>query len=908
MSFITRISAGVRALFNRRGVNRDLDDEVADYIERAAAANRASGMSDAEALRTARMSVGSVASVKEPARAFGWDVALGTLGQDVRYAIRHLAKAPGFTIAASLSLALGIGANTAIFSMIDAMLIRRLPVERSEEVVHMSSPGSVVFSYPALDDVRRAQTSFTGLAGFAPITVSVNDADATDLVTGYIVTGNYFDVLGVKPARGRLLSDNDDRTPGAHPVAVISTPLWKSRFGGRADVVGAEVRLNGQPYTVIGVTPAGFNGTQTGTPRDVYVPMMQQAWMRPPRAGYSGEMNPDLLKVRANNWIFAVGRLKPGVSVQQATAAVNAITRSMTDWPIRAPATEIPSVSIARVDDGPPGERAQIVNVARLLSAVVFAVLLIACANVANLLLARATSRRKEIAVRLAIGATRTRLVRQLLTESVILATLGGAIGLGLAWVSIRAVRASPPPPGALPVTLNFALDLPVLAFTFALAVGTGIVFGLIPALRASRPDLVPALKDQSGTAATRRRRFTPRNGLVVAQVALSLVLLISSGLFLRSLERTRSLSPGFDVDRLMTVPLNIQLLRYTRDQGKTFYRQVVERIEAIPGVASASIVRWVPLGGGGSSGSLHLEGRGGADNVFQSQGGGFDLSNPATISNDVVGLNYFRTMGIALKKGRDFTDSDNEGSTPVVVVNESFVKRHYGNEEPIGKRISMRGPSGPWIEIIGVVADSKYATLDERPTRIIYLPSAQNHVNGMTLVVRAQGDPSTIMAAVGREVHALDRSLPMAGTRTLKEWVGISIYAARAGAALITGFGLLALLLSAIGLYGVLAYAVSRRTREFGLRMALGARSRDVLTQVLGEGVGLVAVGGVVGLGVALSLSHLLARFLYGVSTNDLPTFVGTPVLLLAVGVVACLVPARRATKVDPIRALKEE
>jgi predicted permease len=543
-----------------------------------------------------------------------------------------------------------------------------------------------------------------------------------------------------------------------------------------------------------------------------------------------------------------------------------------------------------------------------LLGAVVLAVLIVACANVANLLLARATSRRKEIAVRLSIGATRGRLVRQLLTESVLLSSLGGAIGLGLAWAAIRAVRASPPPAGALPVTLDFVVDARVLLFTLAVSVLTGVLFGLVPALRASRPDLVPALKDQSATAGSRVRRLNARNLLVVAQVGLSLVLLLAAGLFIRSLERARAISPGFDVDRLLTVPMNIQLLRYTRDQGKAFYRDVIQRVQALPGVESASLVRWVPLSGGNSVSSLHIEGQGGNSNRFRSEGGEVDRGDATTVVNDVVGLDYLKTMGIPLKRGRDFLASDTEGAPLVAVVNESFVKRHFADVEPLGRRFSLRGLEGPWIEIVGVAADSKYEALDEPPTRVVYLAAAQNHANGMTLVVRARGEPALIAATVGREVHALDRSLPLAGARTLQEWIGISIYAARAGAALLTGFGGLALLLAAVGLYGVLSYAVSRRTREFGLRMALGARTGDVLRQVLGEGMGLVALGLAGGLVAAFSVTHLLARFLYGVSTRDGATFTGTPVVLGLVALIACLVPAWRATRVDPIRALKED
>ena len=911
MSLLSRFVAGVRRLANPARAERDLNDEVQQYLYESAAAKRAAGMSAEDAERAARVEIGSVSAATEPARSWGWDASLEAFLRDARYAARYLRKSPGFTLAAALSLALGIGANTAIFSMVNATLIRPLPVERSHELFAVASPsGSGVYSYPAFDDIRRAQTVFSGLTAFGGIGVSLTEGETTDLISGDIVTGNYFEVLGVRPHRGRLLTPADDVTPGAHPVAVISHALWRRRFAERPDIVGLAVRLNGQPFTIVGVAPPDFTGIRPGIVRDLYVPMMMQAWMRPPRAGYSGEMNPDLLRTRNNAWLFAIGRVKPGITGDQVTASMNAIVRAMSDWtpPSQRPDARQPSVTVRALDDGPPGQRDQLVSVARLLGAVVLAVLVIACANVANLLLARATSRRKEIAVRLSIGATRARLVRQLLTESVLLSMLGGALGLALAWAAIRAVRASPPPPGALPVTLDFVVDARVLAFTIVVSLVTGVVFGLVPALRASRPDLVPALKDQSAQPVVRFRRFTARNALVVSQVALSLVLLVAAGLFIRSLERARSISAGFDVERLLTVPLNIQLLRYTRDQGKAFYRDVVQRVAALPGVASASLVRWVPLSGGSSVGSLHIEGQGGPDNQFRSEGGGEDTSDPTTVTNDLVGLDYFRTFGIQIRRGRDFDGADTEGAPPVAIVNESFVKRHFPDGEPIGRRISLSGLEGPWIQVVGIAADSKYRTLDESPTRVVYLPIAQNHVNGMTLVVRAKGDPALLATTVGREVHALDRSLPLAGARTLEEWIGISIYAARAGAALLTGFGGLALLLAAVGLYGVLSYAVSRRTREFGLRMALGARTGNVLRNVLAEGMGLVAFGVAAGVIVALSVTHLLARFLYGVSTKDGTTFTSTAAVLFVVALVACLLPAWRATRVDPISALKQE
>ena len=490
------------------------------------------------------------------------------------------------------------------------------------------------------------------------------------------------------------------------------------------------------------------------------------------------------------------------------------------------------------------------------------------------------------------------------------LAALGGLAGLALAWLAIRAVRASPPPPGALPVFIDFAIDWRVMAFTLGLSVVTGIVFGLVPALRASRPDLIPALKDQASNDQLRRRRWTARNGLVVVQVGLSLVLLIASGLFTRSLARARALESGFDTDRLLTVPLNIQLLRYTSDQGKAFYRDVVEKVGAIPGVESAAIARWLPLSGGASIASLEIEGQGANDDRFGSEGGGFATDNPRTVMNNIVGVDYLKTMGIRITRGRDFEQRDNEtAGQRVAIVTEQFARRHFGTENPVGRRIAMNGTvEENALVIVGVAADAKYGRLEEPTTRLVYIPAPQNYVNGMTLILRTRGNPGALRDEVERAVHSLERSIPVTGTRTYEDWIGISMYAARAGAVLLTGFGALAILLAAVGLYGVLAYAVARRSREFGLRMALGAEAGRVLRLVLGEGLGLVAIGVVGGLVAALAATRLLARFLYGISPTDPVTFAWTPVVLVVVAALACLIPAMRATRVDPIKALKQE
>jgi predicted permease len=833
---------------------------------------------------------------------------MDSLIKDVRYGVRSLLKRPGFTLIAVLTLALGIGANTAIFSVVNATLMRPLPVSDPDRLVFVfhGSPGSV-FSYPDYAAFRDQNNVFDGLLAFGGITASLNSNDQTDQVTGAIVSGNFFDVIGVRAQLGRVISTEDDKTPGAHPVAVISQGLWQKRFAGDPTVVGRQLLLNGNAFTIIGVLPAGFDGLQMGAVRDLYVPLMMQASMRPPRAGYSGEMNPDLLQVRGNRWLSSVGRLKPGVTSEQAQASLALIAKQLEEAYPTTNRNRGVSISALSESDN-PRNRQQLSSVARLLMAVVGIVLLIACANVANLLLARSSARTKEIAVRLAIGATRARIVRQLLTEGVLLATLGGAAGLLLAWWISRSLSATPPPAGALPITPQFSIDLRVLLFTLGISLLAGVVFGLAPALRASRPALIPALKDDAAAFFERTRTFSLRNLLVVTQVALSVVLLIAAGLFLRSLQQAQAIQPGFDAERIVTLPLNINLLRYTRTQGREFYRQVIERVEAIPGVEFASLARIAAVSGGSSVRSLLIEGRAGSDNQFRSEGAGAASGDADSVSSNVIGPRYFQTMGIGLLQGRDFNAQDTEDHPRVVIVNEAFVRRHFPSEGVIGRRLSFNGPEGPWREIVGVVRTSKYFSLGEAPTPVAYLPLPQNHETGMTLHVRSTVDPSTIVGAIRNETQALEKNLPLAAPETMSARIANSLYAARMAAILLAVFGALALLLASIGLYGVMAFAVSRRTRELGIRVALGARPADVFRLVLRQGMTLVIVGLVLGLVVAAMVTRLLTSFLYGVSTTDVFTFTAIPVLLTLVALLACYLPARRATKVEPLVALRYE
>lgn len=832
-----------------------------------------------------------------------------TLWQDVRYGFRVLRASPGFAAVAVLSLALGIGANTSIFSVVNAALLRPLPVTEPDRLVFVfngtqASPYSTS-SYPDYVDYRDKNDVFSDVLTYSGITVSARSDDQTDLLSGSVVSGNFFDALGVRAAMGRTFLPDEDKTPNAQPVAVISHGLWERRFGSDAKVIGQQLTLNGHPFTIVGVTPSEFHGPEVLETNDIYVPLMMQALVRPPRGGFSGDMNPDMLSKRGPRWLRIIGRLKPGVSIEQAQAAMTTMAAGLEQaYPDTNRETIATLFPVSKVD---PQAYSQLVSVAGLLLAVVAIVLLIACANVANLLLARGSGRRKEIAVRLALGASRSRLIRQLLTESVLLSLAGGVGGLLLALWTIDLLKTATPSDGIFSLALDYSLDGRVLAFTSLLSLATGVFFGLAPALQASRPDLVPALKDEASAAAQGRRRFSLRNSLVVAQVALSLVLLIGAGLFLRSLNIAQAIDPGFDAGKILNAQLNINLLRYTRTQGQEFYRQVVERVEALPGVESASLARIVPMTGGGRTSSLLLEGQQPPDRVRSSEGTGLQ-DNPNTVNSNVVGLKYFQTMGIPLLRGRDFSAQDTEGALLAVIVNEAFARRHFDGDEVIGKRVSFRGAQGPWSEIVGVVRASKYRTLGEAPRPTAYVPLAQNHETGMALHVRTIGDPASVAGSVRHVVQGIDQNLPVTNLQPMNEVLGGSLFAARMGALLLAIFGLLALLLAAVGLYGVMSYTVSRRTREIGIRMALGAQTGNVLRLVLKEGMMLVAGGVAGGLIVAAAVTRLLASFLYGVSPLDAVTFVGIPLMLGLVALLATYLPARRATKVDPMIALRYE
>ena len=818
-----------------------------------------------------------------------------TFIQDLRYGIRMLAKSPGITIVAVLALALGIGANAAIFSGVSAFLLRPLPVPEPDRLVRPFETTddrgkSDSFSYPDFADYRDQNTVFEGLIAEDMAQAAISTQNQNDVIWGQVVSGNYFDVLQVRPILGRAFSPEEDKTPGAYPVVVISHGLWQRRLGADVNIVGKTIELNGRAYNVIGVAPESFKGTKFGLSLEFWAPMMmvEELWRSP---GMLGE--------RDSHWMNVLARLKPGVTPAQASAEMSAIARRLNQaYPTERAGTT--GVVVETEIDGRWDEAALIMKSgAAIAMAIVALILLIACANVANLLLARAASRRKEIGVRLALGASRARLIRQLLTESLLLSVLGGGFGLLLAYWVTGLMQGFVP---VLPYNIVndfFALDGRALIFTLIVSLATGLIFGLAPAWHASNPEIVPVLKGDANAGQTgKRRRLTLRNSLVVAQVALSLLVLVSGGLFIKSFRNAQKMDPGFTARGVLLVSLNPELVGYSEDQTKNFFHLIVERARSLPGVQNASVARLAPLSdSSNSSGPILKEGETLAPG-----------SPGRNIMNNVVSPGHFQTLQIPIIAGRDFDDRDRKGAPRVVIINERMAQMLWPGENAVGKHIFIGSGSPDAIEVVGVVKTGKYRALAEDPRPYYYSPMAQRNPSGMILMVHTTGDPRTLVSAVRNEVQAIDRRIPLFAIKTMDEHLTWALWAPNMAATLALAFGVVALLLSAVGLYSVMAYTVSQRTREVGIRMALGARRGDVLKLITSEGMKLAAIGVAVGFLLSLALSRVLSSVLIGVSSYDVTTFILVPLLLAVVAFVACLVPARRATKVNPLVALRYE
>ena len=835
---------------------------------------------------------------------------MGNLGQDLRYALRTFKKSPFFVAVAMLSLALGIGANTAIFTLVDQLLLRLLPVKDPQQLVLLwgrgphygSNNGNFKISYPMYEDFRDHNLVFSGMFCRWETSLSISSEGKTERVDGELVSGTYFPVLGVGAALGRVFTPEDDKTPGGHPIAVISYRYWQSRFGGRPDVIGKKLLVDGYPLTIVGVSQAGFDGTDPGSSPQIRIPIMMEAQMSPQFAEFYS------MKNRRGRWVNAFGRLKPGVTMVQAKAALQPFFHQMLEMEVRekdfaraAPETRQRFLTmwmeLIPAAKGDSNLRRQFASPLLVLTAVVGLVLLIACANVANLLIARATARQKEIAIRLALGASRSRIVSQLLVESLMLALAGGAAGLALAvWMDKTLLNFLPT--GDAPLILSTAPDWRILSFNLGVSLVTGIIFGLVPALQSTRPQLAGTLKDQVGSIAG-GTSVGLRKTLVTAQVTLSLLLLIGAGLFIRSLKNLKDLDPGFHTANLIGFAVDPPMNGYKQERSLDLYRQLRDNLNAIPGVESSALAVIPVLSGDEWDSSMAVEG-------FQHKPSETPDPHMQFISPD-----YFKTMNVPILLGRDFRMTDGRGAPQVCIVNEKFARRFFKDGLAVGRHIGMGGDPGTKldIEIIGVARDTKYESMRDEVPLEVYRPYHQmEFVLGMYAYVRTARQPEQAFSSIRQVVNNLDPNLPVFQMKTIESQMEESLITERLVATLSTGFGILATLLAAIGLYGVMAYMVAQRTREIGVRMALGAGSGDVLWLVMKDVLVLAGIGIAVGLPAAWGLTRMVKSQLYGIQPNDMLTIVAATLGIACVALLAGYVPARKATRVEPMIALRWE
>ena len=807
---------------------------------------------------------------------------------DLRYGLRGLARNRGFALAAVLSLALGIGANTTIFTLLNALFLRPMPVRQPARLAAAFTtdrriPGLLLWSYPNYRDYRDRNTVFSSLLLYSALAVNLTGRGDPQLLMGHLVTSNYFPTLGVEPVLGRGFRPEED-LPGASPVAVIGYGLWMSQFGGSREVTRRTIEISGHPYAIVGVAPAGFRGLNQLNGAAILLPISVYTSLYP---------TPGRVMQRGALMFAAVGRLKPGVGMRHAESALQGMARELErQYPKENQGRRVMLTSVTEAALN-ARTRPVVSQAGAVLMTISALVLLIACANVANLLLARATGRHKEISIRLAMGAPRSRIIRQLLTESVLLALAGGSCGLVLAsWARdlLWALR----PPVFNHAGFRLDLDPRVLLFTLGISLATGLLFGLAPALRATRADLATDLKERAGAPSGLRRVSHPRALLVIAQVAFSLVALIGAGLFARSLRNAGQIDPGFDAAHLGSVAYNVTDQAYDEGRGREYHRRAVEKAASVHGVLSAALGRDGPFHIS-STRVVLLEGE---ENSAAAQG-------RSTLTS-VVSSGFFRTLGIPLLRGRDFAATDAKSTPRVAIVNQTAAAAYWPGRDPLGRHIVFAGEGLP-VEVVGSVKTANYQAIAEPPQPMVYLSLAQYYFPTAVLYVRTAGNPDAVIGAVRREVQTLDGNL-LLQVESLEASIRELLWAQRLSAILLTVFGALALMLATIGIYGVISYSVRYRTREIGVRLALGATVGDIHRMILGEGTRLVAIGVAAGGAVSLAAAGSVGSMLFIGNPRDLLTFTVVPALLALVGVIACWIPAIRATAIDPSVALRDE
>src|SRR6476661_9324721 len=890
MASVRKIARGLRSLFRKQQVEQELSEEIGVFAEMAAQEKMKHGLSREEALRAVRLESGTVEIAREEVRSATWESFVEDLWRDIRFSVRSLRKSPGFTAVVILTLAFGIAANTTVLSWMSATLLNPIPgvahtsdlvtVDRGDRSGYATPP----FSYPDLRDLSERTKTLSGVLGWHDDYISLTGVAKPERIYGALTTASYFDVLGVHPILGRTFLPEEGTSRAGAAVIVIGYAVWQNHFAGDPQIVGKTIQINRHPYTVIGVAPRAFTGCKTGLRTDLWIPlsMDRDVW---------GSNRPDY---RGVVWLNALGKLRAGVTKNQAEAELNLLMQGIVERFPEDHRDRPNEISLDPLWRSPFGINGYLYKVLPMLLGLAGVLLLLACATVASLLLVRSVGRRREIAIRLGMGASRKQIIRQFLIESLLLGLLGGTFSIVITvWTSRSLVAFFPP--SNLPLTNDVHIDQRVLFVTIAVSLLAAIISGVLPALRSSSLPVQSVLKEEATSVSLTLHKSRLLSGLVVAQMSLSLVLLVCAGLFTRSLQKAQQSDPGFEASHLLLASYELSPAGYTRATGAAFDRQVLDKLSALPGVESVTLADFSPLSFSIHSDYLQIEGY--VPQPYESM----------EISRAIVGPNYFRTLRTSVMSGREFTAADTAESQPVAVVNQAFVDRYWPGANALGKQVT---DGGDRFTVVGVARNAKYRLLTSPAEPVIYLPNDQAYspTHDTTIHLRTTGDPRTMASSVEETIHQLNPELPLFNVNPLSVTMQLGTLFGRVAATFAGSFGLLAMLLAAVGIYGVVAYTTRQRTREIGIRMALGAEKGGVYRLILGQGFRLTLAGLIVGTGLAVAFTRVLKAQLFGVSETDAVTFASSGLLVAVVALVACHIPARRATRVDPMVALRYE